>query len=131
MIERYELEPLTPEEIGRWDEVTAAYPNQELFHRRAWLDYLVERRGVEIRYWGIQRGATRRLLDQVKTWAILDTRHEDMKNALPGSSPVCGPYEPLRFQNWGAKFFADTLAALVGGPEHGSAEPGGRELDRR
>lgn len=54
MVETYKLEPLTPEEISHWDEVTAVYPNRELFHRQAWLDYLADSRGVEVRYWGIR-----------------------------------------------------------------------------
>lgn len=57
MATTYELEPLTSEEISHWDDLTVAYPNRELFHRRAWLDYLAESRGVEVRYWTIRRGA--------------------------------------------------------------------------
>lgn len=59
MIERYELEPLTEDEIDRWDDITAAYPNRELFHRRAWLNYLAEGYGLKIRYWTIRRRGER------------------------------------------------------------------------
>lgn len=59
MSEKYELEPLSVQEIERWDEIVAVYPNRELFHRRAWLDYLAESRGVEIRYWAIRNGGER------------------------------------------------------------------------
>lgn len=59
MGEIYKLEPLNSEEIGRWDELTAAFPGRELFHRKVWLDYLRDSRGVDIRYWAIRNGEER------------------------------------------------------------------------
>jgi hypothetical protein len=52
----YTLQPLTGEEVARWDELIAPYPRRELFHRRAWLDYLADSRGVHIRFWSIRNG---------------------------------------------------------------------------
>jgi len=51
------LESLSAEELAQWDELIAPYPGRELFHTRAWLDYLAETRGVGIRLWKIQEGA--------------------------------------------------------------------------
>lgn len=51
---RYNLEPLKQDEAARWDELIAPYRNRELFHRQAWLDYLAESRGMQIRKWGIR-----------------------------------------------------------------------------
>jgi len=52
--EIYKLEPLNSEEIARWDELTAGFPSRELFHRKVWLEYLRDSRGVDIRYWAIR-----------------------------------------------------------------------------
>lgn len=52
----YRLEPLTAAEAGRWDELIAPYAGREVFHRKAWLDYLADSRGVDIRLWKIQNG---------------------------------------------------------------------------
>jgi len=51
---RYTLESLSQADGERWDELTAAYPTRELFHRQAWLDYLQASRGVQIRKWAIR-----------------------------------------------------------------------------
>jgi len=51
---RYQLEPLTPHEAARWDELVAPYENRHMFHRKVWLDYLAASRGVEIRLWAIR-----------------------------------------------------------------------------
>jgi hypothetical protein len=51
---RYELEPLTKEEQATWDSRIAGYESAHLFHRQAWLDYLAESQGVQIRYWAIR-----------------------------------------------------------------------------
>jgi CelD/BcsL family acetyltransferase involved in cellulose biosynthesis len=53
MAPRYQLEPLERAEAARWDELTAPYESRELFHRKAWLDYLAASRGLEIRRWTI------------------------------------------------------------------------------
>lgn len=50
----YRLEDLTPEEVSRWDELIAPYDGREVFHRRAWLDYLAATRCVQLRFWKIQ-----------------------------------------------------------------------------
>lgn len=52
----YRLEPLTADEAGRWDDLIAPYPGREVFHRKAWLDYLADSRGVDIRLWKIRDG---------------------------------------------------------------------------
>lgn len=54
MAPRYQLEPLTREEAARWDELIAPYRSRELFHRKPWLDYLAESRGIESRFWMIR-----------------------------------------------------------------------------
>jgi hypothetical protein len=53
MVQRYQFEPLAPAEAARWDELVAPYESRELFHRRAWLDYLTASRGLQIRLWTI------------------------------------------------------------------------------
>jgi len=53
---RYELEPLIKEELETWDARIAYYESAQLFHRRAWLDYLAESQGAEIRHWAIREG---------------------------------------------------------------------------
>lgn len=50
----YALEPLTALEAARWDELIAPYETRQLFHRRAWLDYLAASRDVEICFWAIR-----------------------------------------------------------------------------
>ena len=51
---RYRLEPPTPDEAARWDDLITAYDSTQLFHQTAWLHYLAESRGVEIRRWAIR-----------------------------------------------------------------------------
>ncbi len=51
---RYRLQPVTSDEVAHWDELIADYESAELFHRKAWLDYLAASRGVEIRRWTIR-----------------------------------------------------------------------------
>jgi CelD/BcsL family acetyltransferase involved in cellulose biosynthesis len=53
---QYELDPLSKEEQETWDARIADYESTHLFHRRAWLDYLAESQGVEIRHWAIKKG---------------------------------------------------------------------------
>jgi SAM-dependent methyltransferase len=52
----YRLDPLTDAEVQRWDELIAGCDNRTLFHHRAWLEYLAESRGVQIRHWAIRSG---------------------------------------------------------------------------
>lgn len=54
MPSQYELLPLPPEETARWDELIIRYDSCELFHRKAWLDYLAASRGLDMRLWAIQ-----------------------------------------------------------------------------
>ena len=54
MTATYTLEPLTASEAARWDELIAPYETRQLFHRRAWLDYLAASRGVMIHFWAIR-----------------------------------------------------------------------------
>ncbi len=81
---KYEFEDLSNGEIARWDELVANYPNRELFHRKAWLEYLQATRKLEMRYWAIresgrlvgyfcggilQKGPFRILGSPLKGWA--------------------------------------------------------------
>ena len=50
------LAPLPEAEARRWDELIAPYHNRQLFHRRAWLDYLAASWGVDIRTWSVLDG---------------------------------------------------------------------------
>jgi CelD/BcsL family acetyltransferase involved in cellulose biosynthesis len=52
----YSLQPLDAEQAARWDDLIAPFAGRELFHRRAWLDYLAASRGVEIRLWSVVNG---------------------------------------------------------------------------
>ncbi len=56
MVPHYQLRPLSPAEAQRWDELIAPYPGRQLFHRRAWLDYLAAGQKAEIRLWAILEG---------------------------------------------------------------------------
>ena len=56
MAARYNLEPLTAAEADRWDELIAPFESRQLFHRKAWLDYLAASRGLTIRFWAIRSG---------------------------------------------------------------------------
>jgi predicted N-acyltransferase len=51
---RFELAPLTSDERETWDARISGYETVHLFHRQAWLDYLSESQGVQIRYWAIR-----------------------------------------------------------------------------
>jgi hypothetical protein len=53
----YRLERLEPAQVSGWDQLIAPYKSRQLFHSSAWLDYLAESRGVEIRRWSIRRGS--------------------------------------------------------------------------
>jgi hypothetical protein len=50
------LDPLDETASARWDELVAPYAGAKVFHRRAWLDYLAESRGADMRLWGIREG---------------------------------------------------------------------------
>ncbi len=54
-----------------------------------------------------------KLLNQVKTWQILGSQDKEIEGALPGSFPIYGSYEALRFPNWGVKFFCDALLTAM------------------
>ena len=49
----YELEPLSNQDIEGWDRLIAPYDTRQFFHQTAWLQYLAESRGAQIRYWAI------------------------------------------------------------------------------
>lgn len=53
----YVLEPLSPDEISRWDVLIAPYETRQLFHRRAWLDYLVASRPLRMDFWAIRQSS--------------------------------------------------------------------------
>jgi lipid II:glycine glycyltransferase (peptidoglycan interpeptide bridge formation enzyme) len=52
----YELEPLTTDELARWDDLVAGFGSRQLFHYGVWLEYLARSRGVEPRFWALRRG---------------------------------------------------------------------------
>lgn len=52
----YRLDPLAPEQTARWDELITACAGREVFHSRAWLEYLAASRGADIRLWKISNG---------------------------------------------------------------------------
>lgn len=54
-----QLLPLDEEEARRWDDLTASYQTRQLFHRRAWLDYLQASAGTTIRMWSVHAGERR------------------------------------------------------------------------
>jgi SAM-dependent methyltransferase len=56
MSTHYRLEPLSVENEARWDELVPACHGREVFHRRAWLDYLASSRRVDARLWAISDG---------------------------------------------------------------------------
>jgi hypothetical protein len=59
MSSSYVLEPLSADEAARWDELIAPYEARQLFHQRAWLDYLAASRQLQVRFWAIrERGRT-------------------------------------------------------------------------
>jgi len=77
------LEPLTAEQIARWDSLVAEFPRRSVFHRQAWFDCLVEMQQAEWKYWAvtdhgrtvgyfsggiIQRGPFRILGSPLRTW---------------------------------------------------------------
>jgi hypothetical protein len=53
---RYSLEPLTPAEVSRWDELTSPYDGRQLFHHKAWLDQLAVAHRAAIGLWAIRAG---------------------------------------------------------------------------
>ena len=56
-MQRLRLEPLSPDQIARWDELVASYPQRTVFHRRAWLDCLAESHQLEWRFWSVMRSS--------------------------------------------------------------------------
>src|SRR6476620_11419625 len=50
----YELQPLRADEEALWDHLISPYESRQLFHTRAWLDYLAVSRSVDIRLWVIR-----------------------------------------------------------------------------
>jgi hypothetical protein len=53
---RLRLEPLDAAEARRWDALIEPFPDRQLFHRRAWLDYLAASRGAELKLWSLREG---------------------------------------------------------------------------
>jgi hypothetical protein len=77
------LEPLTAEQIARWDSLIAEFPRRSVFHRQAWFRSLVEIQQAEWKYWAvtdhgrtvgyfsggiIHRGPFRILGSPLRTW---------------------------------------------------------------
>jgi len=59
----------------------------------------------EVRYLEAARAANLRLMHQ----HIRDSRRSGVTGGLAGSDPIYQEYEPFRYLNWAAKFFADSL----------------------
>lgn len=53
---QYRLELLTTNEAAQWDDLIASCEGRDLFHRKAWLDYLAASRDIAIRMWAIREG---------------------------------------------------------------------------
>ncbi len=53
--------------------------------------------------------AALKMLDQVKQTQDLSSGNAGIRGGVAGSYPVWGPYLPLAYPNWAAKFFADAL----------------------
>lgn len=53
-----------------------------------------------------------KLLDAVKATQVIRSRHDGIRGAVPGSSPVWGWYLRLTYPNWAAKFLADGIMEL-------------------
>jgi GNAT acetyltransferase-like protein len=51
--QQYRLEPLSAEQEARWDDLLLSCSGHHVFHRRAWLDYLAESRGITTRLWQV------------------------------------------------------------------------------
>jgi hypothetical protein len=77
------LEPLTAEQIARWDSLVSEFPQRRVFHRQAWFDCLAEVQHAEWKYWAvthagstvgyfsggiIQRGPFRILGSPLRSW---------------------------------------------------------------
>jgi hypothetical protein len=77
------LEPLSDEQISRWDSLIAEFPRRSVFHRQAWFQCLVDLQQAEWKYWAvtdhgrtvgyfsggiIQRGPFRILGSPLRTW---------------------------------------------------------------
>jgi GNAT acetyltransferase-like protein len=54
------LEPLDEGQAARWDELVEGSAFRQVFHRRAWLDYLAASRGADIKLWSLRDGGTTR-----------------------------------------------------------------------
>jgi len=69
------------------------------------------------RMWQLTGEPQFRRAAQFVLWEILDKqvfgKNPNTHGALPGSAPLWGPYLRLRYPNWAAKFFLDSLAAQL------------------
>jgi uncharacterized protein YyaL (SSP411 family) len=68
--------------------------------------------------------AARRTIHFVAQTQDLRTSHPGIRGAVAGSYPLYGPYERMKYPNWAAKFFLDSLLALEAAEE-------GRTLPQR
>ena len=53
--------------------------------------------------------AALKAVDFAKTVQNLSTKNDNIRGAIKGSQPIFGRYAPLKYPNWAAKFFADSL----------------------
>jgi len=51
----------------------------------------------------------RKLNEYLMSMQSLNTKHDEIRGAIPGSSPVWGGYESFSYPNWATKFFVDAL----------------------
>jgi hypothetical protein len=56
--------------------------------------------------------AARLAIEFVTSRQNLKTRDVNVRGGIPGSAPIFGRYERLKYPNWAAKFFIDALLAL-------------------
>ncbi|MBC8552105.1 MAG: glycoside hydrolase family 127 protein [Candidatus Brocadiales bacterium] len=64
----------------------------------------------------------------LETKQNMSTNNDDIKGAIPGSSPIWGEYERMSCPNWATKFYIDALWAASESSKAGSNRTNIREL---
>lgn len=54
--------------------------------------------------------------ESVKRWQNRAANQAGVRGGIAGSAPIYGGYEPYRYLNWAAKFFADSLMLMMHTP---------------
>jgi hypothetical protein len=65
--------------------------------------------------------SARRAIEYVATTQDLDTSNSATRGAIAGSAPLYGRYERMKYPNWAAKFFIDSLLLLEDVERHAGA----------